>query len=411
VKVLHVVNAAEPRVSSGYTVRTLEIARHQRAAGLEVAIVSADFGARRRADRRTYVHETVTHHASAYPSRPGLDPRENVRTLLLQAASRIPPLSRYKPDVLVRWFIEQLERAVDLEAPHILHAHSPHACARAAIAVGRRRGLPIVYEVRGLWEASAVAEGRADRSSAWFRRERALEEEACRSASAVVTLGREMIAELERRGIPGVGLAPNGVDPVRFAPGPKDQVLLRRLGIDGVPVIGYVGSLRSIEGVDFAIEALPELEGAAMLIAGDGPDREKLERLAERIGARVVFAGRVPHDRVVDHYRLIDVFVVTRPDTDVTRTVTPLKPLEAMASGVPVLAADLPALRELVGTDRGRIYRPGDRASFVREAKALLSSAGDRARIAAEARRWVEAERTWKALAESYASLYRRLLR
>ena len=69
----------------------------------------------------------------------------------------------------------------------------------------------------------------------------------------------------------------------------------------------------------------------------------------------------VPNSEILDYYAAIDLFVIPRIDDRAARLVTPLKPLEAMAMEIPVIAADLPALRELVSPgERGEVFRPSD---------------------------------------------------
>ena len=92
-----------------------------------------------------------------------------------------------------------------------------------------------------------------------------------------------------------------------------------------------------------------------VLIVGDGPARASLESLAGELGMgdTVVFTGRVDQSRIVDHYALLDLFALPRRDVEVCRSVTPLKPFEALAMGIPVIASDLPALAEIVSESGG----------------------------------------------------------
>src|SRR5207253_198042 len=83
------------------------------------------------------------------------------------------------------------------------------------------------------------------------------------------------------------------------------------------------------------------------------PRRGEIERLARkaRLGKRVVFTGSVPHESIRSHYALFDAFVVPRRDERAARTVTPLKPYEALAMERPLVVADLPALVEIAAPD------------------------------------------------------------
>jgi glycosyltransferase involved in cell wall biosynthesis len=150
-----------------------------------------------------------------------------------------------------------------------------------------------------------------------------------------------------------------------------------------------------------------------LLIVGDGPQRPALERLAARLGlddGTVLFTGRVPHAQVRDFYAVLDVFAVPRTDERVCRLVTPLKPVEAMASGVPVLASDLPALGELVEPEvNGRLIRADSPHSWADELEILLYSRNRRAEWGAAARARVARDRTWKRAAATTREAYRAL--
>jgi glycosyltransferase involved in cell wall biosynthesis len=194
-----------------------------------------------------------------------------------------------------------------------------------------------------------------------------------------------MRGELAGRGVEKsrILVIPHVVDPVRFAPRPRDPDLARSYGLEGKLVVGSVTSLTDYEGLDELLRAIalarvrwPEI---AALIVGDGRYRPTLEELATELGIAdsVVFTGRIEQDRVPDHYALLDLFAIPRRDLEVCRAVTPLKPYEALAMEVPVLASDLPALAEIVSSSGGgRVVPPGSAEAL---AEAIVQLGGDRA--------------------------------
>lgn len=318
-------------------------------------------------------------------------------------------LERLEERLLTRRFRRAIEQAARAEGVDLIHAHSPYRSGLPAVAAARALGLPVVYEVRGLWEESAVASGRFERGDARYRHWRRRETETMRGADAVVTIGEALRDEVVSRGVDRsrVFVAPNGVDPSRFQP-PRDDAALdpaaRRVAarLAGT-VLGYVGSIRALEGVDELVRGAAAARAAghdvSLLVVGDGPELPELEELADELGlgVRAIFTGRVPHDRVADYYRLIDLFVVSRPDTEVTRTVTPLKPLEALASAKTLIVSDLPALREMVSDgETGLAYRAGDPDDLARQVGRLVEDPDLARRLAAAGRRWVVEERTWE---------------
>lgn len=136
---------------------------------------------------------------------------------------------------------------------------------------------------------------------------------------------------------------PNTFEPGPFTPGPYPDGLARRYGLEGRRVVLTLGRLAGLErrkGFDVMLEALPALAArvpdVAYLIAGDGPDRPRLEAKARALGVadRVVFTGYVDEAEKPDHYRLADVFAMPSRGEGFGIVL-----LEAMACGVPVVAS------------------------------------------------------------------------
>ena len=167
--------------------------------------------------------------------------------------------------------------------------------------------------------------------------------------------------------------------------------------------MGSVTSVVDYEGLDVLIESMLELpDNYVALIVGDGTARPGLEQLAESLGVadRVLFVGRQPSADIAKWYAVLDVFVVPRHDTLVCRTVTPMKALSAQALGVPVVASDLPALREVTGGVETYVP-PGDAVAL---AAAILGVKGTDA-----GKEWA-ATRTWSMAAASFQRIYESLL-
>ena len=214
-----------------------------------------------------------------------------------------------------------------------------------------------------------------------------------------------------------ISVIPNGVDEAMLAPGARDDRLALALGIaPGDVVLGYVSTFQPWEAIDRIIDATAELHAAGhpvrALLVGDGPAYEDLVRHADErdVRSRVIFAGRVDHDRVADLYRLIDLFVCPRAPGGTSELVTPLKPYEAMALERPVIVSDTAALREIVEDGvTGRTFRAADSADLVAVCAQLIEDPAQRARLAAAGRDWVLRERTWAANGRRYRALYEQL--
>lgn len=413
-RVLHLVNAALPDVASGYTHRTEAVLAAQRRAGLSPTVVALDLGRREATPERIDLRDGVAHHHLCYPSRPslsgGLD--AGLRALLLQTAARLPGEAsrRAKLAVLARWAASQLEPLIEESAFDVLQAHSPFAVAAVADVLSRRFRLPWIYELRGLWHETAVAQGSTAAGSVRHRLDARAEASLARRAAGCLPIGEALAEEVSGWGGRVLGVAPNVVDAERFSPGPKDRELAEAIGLGGGPVVGYVGSLRPLEGIEACFEGLRGFPEATLLIVGEGPSREALEREASRRGLRhrVLFTGRVSSEAVPNYYRLIDIFWVTRAAHPVTRLVPPLKPLEAMATGLPVICSKLPALVELVGRsgERGLTYPPEDPSRLASLTRALWQDPDRRRHLGQAGRTWVETTRSLDALGRVYARAF-----
>lgn len=395
-RVAHLLKIALPHRQSGYSVRTRYNLAAQTEAGIEpMAITALDFPGEDVPDVEE-VHGTRHRHLRR-ASVPGA---ETVDAYLDAYATALVP-------------------ALAEEAPDLLHVHSGARGYEAAL-VGRAAadalGLPWVYEVRGFFEAIWSQDTERAESAETYHRRRDTDTRCMLAADAVITLSESMRSDIVSRGVPSdrVHVVPNGVDSSAFAPRARREDLVAQYGLAGKFVFGYVSNLDHYrEGQEYLVDAAMALRAqgvdAVALIVGDGTRRAEIEAHAAAVGAgdAVVLTGRVPHDEVLDHYALLDVFVVPRVDEQAARLVTPLKPFEAMAAGLPVLVSDLPALTEITGDGaRGESFTAGDATAL---ADALSGLAGDperRAELAAAGRAWVETERSWRANGHRYRAIY-----
>jgi glycosyltransferase involved in cell wall biosynthesis len=166
-----------------------------------------------------------------------------------------------------------------------------------------------------------------------------------------------------------VHLLPNAVHMEEYGIGDKPNYLEERYGLGGRKVLMTLARLQQNEqqkGLDEMLEVFPELlaeeKNLSYLIAGDGDDKQRLERKAASLGLNrhVVFTGRVPEGEKADHYRLADVFVMPGRQEGFGFVF-----LEAMASGIPVVASSLDGSREAVLHGQlGEIADPDDREAL-----------------------------------------------
>ena len=167
-----------------------------------------------------------------------------------------------------------------------------------------------------------------------------------------------------------------------------------------------MSSLVDYEGLETVVRTVATLRARGHdvtgLLVGDGVSRPGLARLADELGVadHVVLPGRVPPGVAQTWLAALDVVLVPRRDHEVTRLVTPLKPVEAMAVGRPVVASELPALVEAVG-GAGLHVDADDMEGWAETSANLLDDAGRRSELV-ELGREVATERTWVRNAETY---------
>ena len=399
-RVLHIVTDALPSTSAGYTIRTQEIAVAQRFAGLDPHVT-------------TRIGFPVTAGA--------IDGRKTVTVDGVPYHRLLPWLMPGRMDRLYRAHLHRAARLTGRLRPAVLHAASNYANAVIALALRDATGLPVVYEVRGFWEdtwLSRHATSAGLKQSDRYVRTRALETRCMTDADLVVTLGEAMREEIIERGVPAgnVVIVPNGVSEEFLRPLPDGAALRASLGVKpGEHVVGLVSSLVAHEGIGTLLEAVKILNdrgvSARALIVGDGPERTALQRRAADLGLDAIFTGRVPSAKVRDYHAALDVFVVPRTPDRVCQLVTPLKPVEAMASGLPVVVSDVRALAEIVRDRETGVLSPSlDAGELADRLQQLLASPDLRAKLGANARDWVARDRTWAHNAVRYREAYAALL-
>ena len=393
-RILHVLDHSIP-LHSGYTFRTLSILREQRALGWET------------------FHLTTPKHLGAAALQEDVDGWQFHRTPAAANASRVPALGEI---ALMRRVERRLAELAAQVRPDIIHAHSPVLNAIPALRVGRRFGIPVVYEVRAFWEDAAVDHGTTQERSLRYRLSRGLETYALTRAGHVTTICEGLRNDIIARGIPAskVTVIPNAVDVGSFAPGgASDGALQAELGLAGHPVVGFIGSFYAYEGLDLLLDAMVRVlavqpETRALLVGG-GPQEEALKEQARRLGLtdRVIFTGRVPHAEVRRYYDLIDILAYPRHPMRLTELVTPLKPLEAMAQERLVVASDVGGHRELIADGRtGLLFPAGDAGALARTLLQLFDRRELWPELRANARQFVERERNWAASVARYRDVY-----
>lgn len=241
---------------------------------------------------------------------------------------------------------------------------------------------------------------------------RALNVPLFRRADKTVVLYADQKEELQRRwGIPAERLfvAPNGIDDIFLAPATSNGTAAN--GNASLPAKGYcmfVGRLEPRKGVESLLHALAD-SSIPCLIVGDGPDRKRLMDLSSRLNltSRVVFTGAVNRSDLTDYYRHASFLVLPS-----LSEAFPLTALEAMASGIPVLASRVGVLPDLIEPHQcGLVFTPGQAAELSQRIQTLASDPEMARRMGHNGRETVLRKFTWNAVILELVRLYQGLSR
>lgn len=399
-KILHVFDHSVP-VQDGYSYRSLAILREQRRNGWDTIHLTGP----------KQEHGNVESEIEGYYFH-----RTQASDSLLSKAPAIGRLS------VISDLRPRISALVDEHSPDIIHAHSPCLNGIAAYLATRKKHIPLVHEIRAFWEDAAVDQGKSREGDLRYRLTRRLEDYLIARADAVVTICHGLRDDLISRGVSPakISIAANSVDPNDYEYlGKRDQALSEHYQLEDSQVIGFLGSFYAYEGLDLLLDAvasvrstLPKLK---ILLVGGGEMDDELQRQARKLNIDdiVIFAGRVPKAEVDRYYSLLDILCLPRKSMRLTETVTPLKPLEAMAKGVVCIASDVGGHRELITNDStGYLFKKDSVADLAAQISAVFSQPSEALdKVRANGRNYVETERIWSNTVNVYAELYSALLR
>ena len=277
---------------------------------------------------------------------------------------------------------------------------------------------PVLYEAHGIAADVAAAlpgllTGAPEASPAKLRRLARRDAHVWRAADGYVTitqgLARELAARFGER--LRIAVVPDGARATDSTdPGPKP----RPDAHSPTPAftIGYAGHLYPWKGVNLVIEAVAALQDTRGLIVGGHekePDLARVKAFAEQLNcvSRVTFMGLLPPAQVAQWLREADVLALPNPASAISRAFTsPLKLFEYMASGRPIVASDLPSIREVLkDRENALLVEPGNPQALVAGIRRIKDDAALGARLAEQALQDVRAF-TWARRAERLEALF-----
>ena len=327
------------------------------------------------------------------------------------------PLAR-----LLAWNIytaETILNALTLRKGDILFLRTPPLqLGLTGFLASRLKGARVLLNVQDIHPDLSVESGIL-RNRTVIRFAQALERWVYRVSDHIVVIGDGFLKNLQEKGVPRdkMTILPNWVDTDFLAPGPKDNPVSRRLGLHDRFVLLYSGTIsissdRALERVLEAAAAMKDRKDVLFVICGEGMRKPELERKAAALAAtNVRFIPFQPYADLPGLLASSDVLLVPL-DKEKSRLSVPSKLYNFLAAGRPVLGL-APAESEVAAlirsTDCGAVAPP-DNAAAIREAVLRLASDGEaRARMAANARRYVVEGFARRTIMDRYESLLKSL--
>jgi glycosyltransferase involved in cell wall biosynthesis len=305
------------------------------------------------------------------------------------------------------WFcLRQLKAIIRQWQPQIVHGHSAKGGFLSRLAAREMPGVCSLYNPHGFPFQMRT-------SPLKHRLYVALERYAARYTDGLIaTCESQRALALEHRLLPDekITVIPNGIRTEQFAVAVDRSALRRELGLpEQATVIGCIAALSPQKGVQFLVEALPEVRrkvpDAHVLLVGDGLLRPSLQRLAKslHVAEAVHFAGL--RSDVPQILKALDLFVLPSLWEGL-----PYALLEAGAAGLPVVATDIPGNHDVIEHGvTGRLAKPAAAADLAAQIIAALSDPATPTHAAA-LHRLIETRYTLAKMVSAHAELYEKLI-
>jgi glycosyltransferase involved in cell wall biosynthesis len=317
---------------------------------------------------------------------------------------------------LIPLFIEGL-RISQLFNKSIIHVHAPTPITKplSASLIKKFLKAPIVMDLHDPWSGHPFSYTPIQLLQTGIMRY------AISNADVVVTAHRalmDLVRAINQK--TNVALIPNGVDADIFRPIPPSQYLIREFKISShETVIAFCGHLTEEKGLDLLIEAAKIItkhnKAVKFLIIGEGPNRNKLEILVENYGLKnyFIFTGFLKTEVLIEYLSLADICVAPykpMPHYGVMKIETPLKVVQYMAMGKPVVMSRVSEENVVSWSNGGMLIDPGDPKKLADALTNLVEDQKARKIMGRRGRDYVEHNLRWSSIAEKLSEIYKSLL-
>jgi len=299
----------------------------------------------------------------------------------------------------------------------VIHAHGTGVTTgETAMESSKRLKIPFVCEIHAR---------RKDYISGWDKCFRNIYAEhktgqILHSSSQIITLTYSLKNWLQRYyevDNKKITVIPNGVDVEAFRPKleyeKEAKEIREKLGAANHKIVMYSGYMDTLNGITDLVQLLPEIirkrQEVYFLFVGYGPEKDRIISLSQKHPRNVKFLAPVPHDKIPVYYQMCDLFLIPRPSTISTETLTPLKLLETMAMEKPVLASNVGGIAEVIRHQKnGYLFEKGDMGSLKQVLLQILDN--DDSQICRNARQTIVKKYRWERSAPILQEVYQSLL-
>jgi glycosyltransferase involved in cell wall biosynthesis len=346
------------------------------------------------------------HHISVITSIRPVDKQEKARNVEIFEVD--PLVTLYKlPHTLtfVPSFVYKIVKQQNIEIIHLLNDLSTNAAF--ASLTSRLSGVPYVYTIQG----PGTKLGHPLVDSVIWSYHQTIERWIVNRARKVILLSKSLIPTAEELRVKQnrMAVVPSGMDPTHFSSErpeikEKTQRLKNELDLNDKIVLGYLGRLTPVKGLEVLFSAVRQIQDEyprlTILVVGDGALRKNLEVIASKLKIRTIFAGW--KQDTVPYYSLMDIFVLPSFSEGLANVL-----LEAMAMGKAVVATKVGGNPDIVSSgENGFLVTAGDSKSMASALRQLIEDEKLRKSIAAKNRQKIEECFSWMATAEKMERVY-----
>ena len=397
-KVLHVLYQSLPQVS-GSSIRSRDIMLSQKEVGIEVLAITAPFQ-NSISKKGLDIIDDITYIRTSQNTKNSIT---DLRKGVLQRIYRVF-------SILI--FSQKLFSTIKKEKPDVLHAHAMFFCAIPSLVLGKVFNIPVVYEFRSLW----MYQKTNSRNKGFINKKIEIflihVEIFCLKKAAHAVILNENLKEFifSKTNKPFKNTIINNAVNTSLIEKLKANKVSKK---EDEMVFGYIGTLTAYEGLEFLIQTFQELYDDGfkhkLVIYGKGVNKQSVQ---DQINARsdintISYKGTIAPSEVYKAFSEIDVIINPRLNTPLTNSVTPLKPLEAMAYEKLFIGSDVGGIKEIVPQGTGFLFSSENKNDLKKVVKKVASlSPQDRNRQKKEALDFVVSHKSWLQNAAKYKEIY-----